>query len=43
MAKKNKLQNKQKGYLKTGFHRKKKTTQGKYIVNDEYTIKARKA
>jgi hypothetical protein len=43
MAKVNRVHNRQKKPLKVGFHRKKKTTQGKYVVNDEYTIKARKA
>jgi len=43
MAKVNRVQNRQKWPLKVGFHRKKKTTQGKYVVNDEYAIKAKKA
>ena len=43
MAKVNRVQNRQKWQLKVGFHRKKKTTQGKYVVNDEYAIKAKKA
>lgn len=43
MAKRNRVQNKQRWPLKTWFHRRKKTTKGKFMVNDEYTIKARKA
>lgn len=43
MAIKNRIQNKQKWPQKVGFHRKKKTNQWKYVVNDEYAIKARKA
>jgi len=43
MAIKNRIQNRQKWPLKVGFHRKKKTNQGKYVVNDDYAIKARKA
>lgn len=43
MAKKNRIVNRQKTGPKTGFHRKKKTQRGNYIINDEYAIKARKA
>jgi len=43
MAIRNRIQNRQKGPLKVGFHRKKKTQRWDYIVNDEYAIKARKA
>ncbi|MBT3726732.1 hypothetical protein HOG21_03380 [bacterium] len=43
MAKRNRTQNKQSSHQKVGFHRKKKTQRGKFMVNDEYTIKARKA
>ncbi len=43
MAIKNRIKNKQKWPQKVGFHRKKKTNQWRYVVNDEYAIKARKA
>lgn len=43
MAKKNRIENRQKTGQKIGFHRKKKTQRGQYIVNDEYSEKARKA
>lgn len=43
MAIKNRIQNRQKGPIKVGFHRKKKTQRWNYIVNDEYAIKAKKA
>lgn len=43
MAKKNRIQNKQKWPIKTGFHRKKKVNQWNYIVRDDYAIKAQKA
>lgn len=43
MAKRNRVQNRQSKPMKVGFHRKKKTQQGKFIANDEYAIKARKA
>jgi 23S rRNA (uridine2552-2'-O)-methyltransferase len=43
MAKKNRIENRQKTAQKIGFHRKKKTQRGQYIVNDEYSEKARKA
>jgi 23S rRNA U2552 (ribose-2'-O)-methylase RlmE/FtsJ len=43
MAKKNRIQNKQSKPQKIGFHRKKKVSRGRFVVNDEYTIKARKA
>lgn len=43
MAKANRIQNRQSKPIKVWFHRKKKTNQGRFIVNDEYTIKARKA
>ncbi len=39
MAKRNRIQNRQAKPMKVGFHRKKKTNQGKFMVNDEYTIK----
>ena len=43
MAKINRPQNKKSVAPKTGFHRKKKVQRWSYQVNDEYTIKARKA
>jgi 23S rRNA (uridine2552-2'-O)-methyltransferase len=43
MAKKNRIQNRQNVPQKVWFHRKKKIQRWAYIVNDEYTIKARKA
>ena len=43
MAKKNRVKNKKISWPKTWFHRKKKVQRGSYQVNDEYTIKARKA
>jgi len=44
MAKKNRIQNKKKSTApKTWFHRKKKVQRWSYQVNDEYTVKARKA
>lgn len=43
MAKRNRIQNRQKTGPKTGFHRKKKVQRGKYVINDEYAEKARKA
>jgi hypothetical protein len=43
MAKINRIANRQKTGPKTGFHRKKKTQRGQYIINDDYAIKARKA
>ena len=43
MSKKNRISNKQKWPIKTGFHRKKKTQRGNFIVHDEYAIKAQKA
>lgn len=43
MAKINRLQNKKSVAPKTGFHRKKKVQRWSYQVNDEYTVKARKA
>lgn len=42
MAKKNRIQNNQK-IIKTGFHRKKKTQRWKFVIRDEYAIKAQKA
>jgi 23S rRNA (uridine2552-2'-O)-methyltransferase len=35
--------NNKKTFIKTWFHRKKKTNKWQYIVNDQYAIKARKA
>jgi len=43
MAKRNRINNRQSRPMKVWFHRKKKTNQGKYVVNDNYAIKARKA
>ena len=43
MAKRNRVQNKQSKPMKVWFHRKKKVQQWRYIVADEYAIKARKA
>jgi len=43
MAKKNRIQNKQKAPQKVWFHRKKKVNRWSYIVRDEYAIKAQKA
>lgn len=43
MAKRNRVQNRQAKPMKVWFHRKKKTSAWKFNVNDEYTIKARKA
>lgn len=43
MAKRNRVQNKQNTAPKTGFHRKKKVQRGKYVIRDEYAIKAQKA
>ena len=43
MAKVNRIQNRQKAPMKTGFHRKKKVNRGNYVVRDEYAIKAQKA
>ena len=43
MAIKNRIQNRQNAPQKTWFHRKKKTQRWAYVVNDEYTIKAKKA
>lgn len=43
MAKKNRIENKQKGPMKVGFHRKKKTNRWNYVIRDEYAIKAQKA
>lgn len=43
MAKVNRIWNRQAKPQKIGFHRKKKVQQGRYIVNDEYAIQARKA
>jgi len=43
MAKANRWANRQAKPMKVGFHRKKKTKQGQYVVNDEFAIKARKA
>lgn len=43
MAKRNRIQNRGNKPLNVGFHRKKKTQQWKFIVNDEYMIKAQKA
>ena len=43
MAKKNRIQNKKTSWPKTWFHRKKKVQRWSYQVNDEYTVKARKA
>jgi len=43
MAKVNRVENKQKTWPKVWFHRKKKTQRWKYVINDEYTLKARKA
>lgn len=43
MAKANRIKNRQAKPQKIGFHRKKKVQQGRYVVNDEYAIKARKA
>lgn len=43
MAKVNRLQYKKSSAPKIGFHRKKKVQRWTYIINDEYTIKARKA
>jgi 23S rRNA (uridine2552-2'-O)-methyltransferase len=43
MAKVNRIQNKKSLAPKVGFHRKKKVQRWSYQINDEYTIKARKA
>lgn len=43
MAKANRIENRQKWPMKIGFHRKKKTQKGSYIIRDEYAIKAQKA
>lgn len=44
MAKKNRIENRQKGPVqKTWFHRKKKVQRGNYVVQDEYFQKAKKA
>lgn len=43
MAKKNRVENRQKWPIKTGFHRKKKVQRWNYIIRDEYAIKAQKA
>ena len=43
MAKKNRIQNKKHSWLKVWFHRKKKVSKWNYVINDEYTLKARKA
>ncbi|MCP4524226.1 MAG: RlmE family RNA methyltransferase [Candidatus Gracilibacteria bacterium] len=43
MAKRNRIQNKKNHAPKTGFHRKKKVQRGKYVINDEFAEKARKA
>jgi hypothetical protein len=43
MAKVNRIANRQKTGPKIGFHRKKKTQRGQYVINDDYAIKARKA
>jgi 23S rRNA (uridine2552-2'-O)-methyltransferase len=43
MAKKNRVQNKKSNWPKIWFHRKKKVQRWSYQVNDEYTVKARKA
>lgn len=43
MAKANRIQNRQTKPIKTGFHRKKKTGRGNFVVQDEYAIKAKKA
>ena len=42
MAKKNRIQNKKHSWLKVWFHRKKKVSKWNYVINDEYTLKARK-
>lgn len=43
MAKKNRIQNKQSRPQKVWFHRKKKVQRWNYVINDEFTVKARKA
>lgn len=43
MAKRNRVQNRQKSPIKTWFHRKKKVQRWNYIIRDEYAIKAQKA
>lgn len=43
MAKRNRVNNRQAKPQKTWFHRKKKVQQWRFVVNDEYAIKARKA
>lgn len=43
MAKRNRIANRQAKPQKVGFHRKKKVQQWRYVVNDEFAIKARKA
>ena len=43
MAKKNRIQIKQKWPLKVWFHRKKKVNRWNYVIRDEYAIKAQKA
>ncbi|MCH2188882.1 RlmE family RNA methyltransferase [Candidatus Gracilibacteria bacterium] len=43
MAKANRIQNRQNKPIKTGFHRKKKTGRGNFVVQDEFAIQAQKA
>ena len=43
MAKANRIENRQKTAVKSGFHRKKKTQRWNYVMRDEYAIKAQKA
>ncbi|MDD5769561.1 MAG: RlmE family RNA methyltransferase [Candidatus Gracilibacteria bacterium] len=43
MAKINRIENRQTGPMKIGFHRKKKVQRGNFVVQDEYFQKAKKA
>jgi len=43
MVEKNRIQNKQKSFQKTGFHRKRKVKRWAFVVQDEYFQKAKKA
>ena len=43
MAKANRKSTPKSTKPKTGFHRKKKVQRGKYVIRDEYAVKAQKA